>query len=32
MPTWAVVLVIVAVIASRIGWLREEWRKFSGKP
>jgi len=28
MPKWAIVLVIVAVLASRLGWIREEWRKF----
>jgi len=31
MPAWALVAVVVAVVASRIGWIREEWRKFSGR-
>jgi hypothetical protein len=28
MPKWALVVVIAAVVASRLGWLRDEWRKF----
>jgi uncharacterized membrane protein YtjA (UPF0391 family) len=28
MPKWALVVVIVAVVASRLGWLRDEWRKL----
>lgn len=28
MSKWVALVVIVAVIASRVGWFREEWRRW----
>jgi len=27
MPPWVVIVVVVVVVASRIGWMRDMWRR-----
>jgi hypothetical protein len=27
MPPWVVIVVIVVVVASRMGWIRDYWRR-----